>query len=88
VKQITCPHIGRRPLSEFVFGGEVRTPPKANTATDTEWGAHVYHRDSTPGVKQEWWYHGPTGTWFVLERHTQTDEFLRVLDTAEARHEP
>jgi sarcosine oxidase subunit delta len=88
VKQISCPHIGRRPLSEFVFGGEVRTPPKADKASDVEWGTHVFHRNGAPGIKREWWYHGPTGTWFVLQRDTQTDEFLGVLDYAEARYHP
>jgi sarcosine oxidase subunit delta len=88
MKQITCPHIGRRPLSEFAFGGEVRKPPKAGDASDLEWGQHVFHRDGAPGVKREWWYHTPTGTWFVLKRDTLTDTFLGVVDYEEARHEP
>ncbi len=88
MKQIICPHIGRRPLSEFIFGGEIRTPPKASGATDLEWGSHVYLRDGTPGKKREWWYHGPTGIWFIFERDTAKDEFLRVLDYGEARYDP
>jgi sarcosine oxidase subunit delta len=88
VKQIICPNIGRRPLSEFAFGGEVRTPPKTSAATDLEWGQHVFHRDSAPSVKREWWYHTPTGTWFILERDTLTDTFLAVVDYGEVRHEP
>ena len=69
---------GERPLSEFVFGGEVREMPDPNTCTDQEWAAYVHYRNGAPGLKKEWWYHGPSGTWFIAERNTLLDEVERT----------
>jgi len=33
------------------------------------WGARL---------KKEWWYHGPSGTWFIAERNTLTDKVSRT----------
>ena len=78
MKIITCPINGPRPLQEFHFGGEVRTMPDATAATDAEWANYVFNRSGEPGVKREWWYHVPSGTWFIAERDNRTDEFLRT----------
>ncbi|MYI63400.1 MAG: sarcosine oxidase subunit delta, partial [Gemmatimonadetes bacterium] len=37
MKILTCPINGPRPLSEFVFGGEVRSMPNPKTADDAAW---------------------------------------------------
>lgn len=78
MKLLTCPVNGLRPLSEFVFGGEVREMPDPATASDEVWADYVFHRAGQPGVRREWWYHVASGTWFVAERDTLRDEFLRT----------
>jgi len=65
---------GSRPLSEFIFGGELRDAPDQKTCTDAEWAAYVHNRHGAPGDKKEWWYHSPSGTWFVAERNTLSDK--------------
>ena len=78
MKVIHCPVNGPRPAQEFHFGGEVRERPDPAAATDEEWADYVFNRSGEPGVKREWWYHVPSGTWFVAERDNRTDEFLRT----------
>ena len=87
MKLIDCPYIGARPTSEFVYGHEVRTPPKPSEASDKEWADHVFNHDGAPGVKKEWWHHVPSGQWFVFERDTLTDTFIRLVDIAEVQYE-
>jgi len=69
---------GTRPLSEFIFGGELREAPDQKTCTDAEWAAYVHNRHGAPGDKKEWWYHSPSGTWFIAERNTLTDKVTRT----------
>lgn len=78
MKLLRCPLNGERPVSEFVYGGEWRPMPDPDAASDAEWAAYVFNRRSLPGVKREWWYHAPSGTWFVAERDVVRD---RVLHT-------
>ena len=78
MKLLRCPLNGPRPLQEFLFGGEVRTMPDPATATDAEWADYVFNRQGEPGVRREWWYHLPSGTWFIAERDNLKDEFLRT----------
>ncbi len=74
MKLLRCPINGWRPLSEFLYGGELRTMPDPATTGDREWADYVFHRRGEPGVLREWWYHVPSGTWFVAERDTLRDE--------------
>ncbi len=76
MKLLNCPMNGVRPLSEFLFGGEFREMPSPDASTDLEWASYVHYRDNAPGIKKEWWYHSPSGTWFIAERNTLTDEVL------------
>ena len=78
MKLLNCPMNGLRPLAEFVFGGEHREMPDAATCSDQEWAAYVHYRDNAPGIKKEGWYHTPSGTWFIAERNTMTDEVLNT----------
>ena len=87
MKLISCSHIGARPQSEFTCAGEVRPSPRPGELSDVEWGGYVFNRDNAPGVIREWWYHNPTGLWFVLERDTLSDEIIAEIDLAELRHE-
>ena len=78
MKILTCPLNGPRPIQEFLFGGELRTMPDPASASDDEWADYVFHREGQAGTKIEWWYHLPSGTWFLAERDNQTDQFVRT----------
>lgn len=78
MKMMTCPINGARPISEFVCGGEVRSMPDPKTVDDATWANYVFHRNSAPGIKKEWWCHTPSNTWFIADRNTQTDTILRT----------
>jgi sarcosine oxidase subunit delta len=78
MKLLRCPINGLRPLSEFLFGGEVRDMPPGGTITDEEWADYVFNRQGEPGVRKEWWYHTASGTWFIAERDNLKDEFVRT----------
>jgi len=76
MKLLNCPMNGVRPLSEFLFGGEYREMPNPDTSSDLEWASYVHYRNNAPCIKKEWWYHSPSGTWFIAERNTLSDEVL------------
>jgi sarcosine oxidase subunit delta len=76
MKMITCPINGARPISEFVYGGEMRLMPDLQTVDDAAWADYIFHRNNSPGIKKEWWCHIPSNTWFIAERNTATDEIL------------
>lgn len=78
MKIMTCPVNGERAISEFVYGGELRSMPDPNQADDATWAAYVFNRNSLPEVKREWWCHVPSNTWFIAERDTLTDTVLRT----------
>jgi sarcosine oxidase, subunit delta len=76
MKLLNCPINGVRPISEFVYGGEYRDMPNPDKSDDKAWASYVHYRDNAPGLKKEWWYHTPSGTWFIAERNTLTDEVM------------
>ena len=76
MKIMTCPLNGPRPFQEFYFGGELREMPDPYQASDDQWSDYVFHRAGEPSVKREWWYHVPSGTWFIAERDNVTDEIF------------
>lgn len=86
MKLIDCPVIGARPLNEFVYGGEVRRRPLDADGTSRAWTDHVFNRTGAPGVLREWWFHRPSGRWFVLERDTVSNAVRRVVPTQEVAH--
>jgi sarcosine oxidase subunit delta len=67
-----------RPISEFAYGGEVRPMPDPQSVDDDAWADYVFNRNGAAGVKQEWWCHTPSNTWFLVDRNTTTDEILRT----------
>ena len=83
MKLLRCPVNGVRPLQEFLYGGEVRPAPDPNTCSDKEWTDYVFNRAGEPKVSFEWWCHLPSGTWFVAERDTLKDEFIRTYSYEE-----
>ena len=78
MKLLCCPINGLRPLSEFIFGGEVRDMPDATACSDAQWADYVFNRQGEQGVRKEWWYHTASGTWFIAERDNLNDEFVRT----------
>lgn len=78
MKQLRCPINGLRPIQEFSYGGDVRDMPDPDQSTDSQWADYVLNRGGEPGMKREWWYHTPSGTWLIAERDIQTDHFLRT----------
>ncbi|GGB85255.1 sarcosine oxidase subunit delta [Marinobacterium zhoushanense] len=85
MKLLDCPVIGKRPISEFDYLGEVRIPPV--NGDDATWADYVFNRSGEPGVLRERWYHRPTGRWFIVDRNTLTDEVIRFVDANEVRYE-
>lgn len=77
MKIMSCPINGSRPISEFVYGGEIRSMPDPQV-DDLTWADYVFNRNGAPGIKQEWWCHIPSNTWFIAERDTQKAEILRT----------
>jgi sarcosine oxidase subunit delta len=78
MKILVCPINGPRPVSEFVYHGEVRVEPDATSCTDAEWTDYVFNRSGIPAVKKEWWCHTPSNIWFIAERDTTKDYVLRT----------
>ena len=78
MKLITCPINGPRPVSEFAYGGEFRDMPDPEGVTDDQWTDYVFNRTSVPRIAKEWWYHLPSGTWFIAERDVAADVVHRT----------
>ncbi|MNG41398.1 Sarcosine oxidase, delta subunit family [compost metagenome] len=43
----------------------------------------MFNSEDTLGVVREWWMHNPSSYWFLVERHTGSDEILRTFDPRE-----
>lgn len=78
MKLLNCPVNGPRPIGEFAYGGEVRPMPDPQSCSDEQWAAYVFNRNGAAGIKQEWWCHLPSSTWFIAERDTAADHVLRT----------
>lgn len=52
--------------------------PDPNSVSDKTWAEYVFHRAGAPGLKREWWYHIPSGVWFIAERDTLRDRVIRT----------
>ena len=87
MKIMNCPLNGARNISEFVYGGEVKDMPNHQTCSDKEWADYVFYSDNTIRVVKEWWFHSPSGYWFIAERHTASDEILKTYDSSELFNE-
>ena len=85
MKLLRCPLNGVRPIDEFAYGGEVRRAPNAEVCSDAQWGDHVFNRSGSPRVKREWWYHVPSGYWFIAERDTSSDVVLETYGAERLR---
>ncbi len=78
MKLLKCPVNGVRAIQEFSFGGAVREMPEGSGCSDEQWADYVFNRAGEPGVQREWWYHMASGTWFIAERETVSDQVIRT----------
>ena len=84
MKILNCPLNGPRNISEFVWGGEVKPMPDPAAVSRPRLGRRTcFSRTTTAGVVREWWCHVPTSYWFIAERNTVTDEFVRTYPAGE-----
>jgi sarcosine oxidase, subunit delta len=85
MKLVPCPLNGLRPMEEFVYGGELRRAPAPLPDDDAAWARHVYDRQGVPATRREWWYHQPSGFWFIAMRDTLSGEFLETYSATQLR---
>jgi sarcosine oxidase subunit delta len=71
-------------MEEFVYGGEVRELAEG-AADDAAWGRHVFNRQGVPATRREWWYHAPSGYWFIALRDTGSGDFIQTFDAGSSR---
>lgn len=83
MKIMHCPLNGPRNISEFVCYGEINDMPNPNETADEQWAHYIWFANNTAGVVREWWCHAPTSYWFIAERNTVTDEFVRTYPANE-----
>ena len=83
MKMMHCPMNGLRNISEFVYGGEVKTMPNPLTCEEKVWADYVFYSDNAAGVVQEWWLHAASSYWFIAERNTLTDEIINTYEASQ-----
>ena len=73
---LRCPNCGPREVTDFGYGGEVVSRPKARPDLH-DLGAYNHFRANVAGVQREWWYHrSGCREWFKAERDTRTNTVL------------
>lgn len=77
---LRCPNCGAREVTDFAYGGEVSSRPRAKPGF-RELNAYNYVRRNVAGRQREWWFHrSGCRAWFLAERDTRTNEvFLTEL---------
>lgn len=87
MKIINCPLNGPRNAQEFVYGGEVKFPPRqhdsGHDASLRQWVDYIFMEENPRGIVREWWCHVASGYWFIAERNTITDTILRTFSSQE-----
>jgi len=69
--EIPCPNCGRRPFTEFSFGGELRPVEVSDPEEDFE---RVYLPSNAAGIQEERWFHAfGCRRWLTLRRDTVTN---------------
>jgi heterotetrameric sarcosine oxidase delta subunit len=76
---LVCLRCGRRPLDEFVFGGERRTVPASITDADERDFDEVWIFDNPDGIGTERWFHAAgCRRWLTVRRDTTIDHVIDV----------
>src|SRR4029453_7668332 len=74
-----CPRCGRRPLDEFVFGGERRTVPSPIDDADARDFDEVWIFETPDGGTAGGWFHAfGCRRWLTVRRDTSVDVVLEV----------
>lgn len=77
--ELDCPRCGRRPLDEFVFGGERRRVPPTIADPDARDFDEVWIFDNPDGPSVERWFHAAgCRRWLTVRRDTRTDTVLET----------
>ena len=50
MKIMICPLNGPRNISEFSYGGELKTMPDQNTCSNEEWADYVFNKSNIAGA--------------------------------------
>jgi heterotetrameric sarcosine oxidase delta subunit len=77
---LECPRCGRRPLDEYVFGGE-RRPAAAwlNDRDDRDFD-EVWIFENPDGLTTERWFHAAgCRRWLIVRRDTSVDRVLEIV---------
>lgn len=76
---LVCPRCGRRPLEEYVFGGERRPVPDGILDADDRDFDEVWVLENPDGPTTERWFHAfGCRRWLTVRRDTSTDTVLEV----------
>lgn len=76
---LDCPRCGRRPLDEYVFGGERRATPDWLTDPDERDYDEVWNFQNPDGETIERWFHAAgCRRWLTVRRDTSLDVVLEV----------
>ena len=77
---LVCPRCGRRPLDEFVYGGERRPVPDWITDPDERDYDEVWVFENPDGLTIERWFHAHgCRRWLTVRRDASVDRVLDVL---------
>ena len=71
---LPCSNCGRRPVEEFIFGGELRVPDEAIVDPAARDLDYVWMQDNPEGISTERWFHAAgCRRWLTVRRDTATD---------------
>lgn len=71
--EIPCPWCGRRPHTEFSYGGDANRDANPETPGLDAWVRTTYFRDNTTDAHAELWYHRDgCRQWLRVSRNTST----------------
>jgi sarcosine oxidase subunit delta len=85
---IDCPYCGKRPETEFSYGGEahIARPTDPMALSDAEWETFLYLRTNPKGRHAERWRHvHGCGRFFNAVRDTASDFFDATYKIGEQR---
>ena len=77
MKFLQCPHLGKRPITEFDFGGLLEPEPEELDMAPAKW---AFEQDSRPMVRTEWWFHRSSKQWFRVKRDTKKNLVVKILN--------
>jgi sarcosine oxidase, subunit delta len=86
----SCPFCGKRPETEFHYGGEagnLRPQRAGDEVAAQSWASYLYFRANPKGTSREIWAHTACGELFVMERDTVTHEVVASAALAEGNSE-